>query len=78
MRTPQRVGRAGLPERVTIWEVGARDGLQNESATVPLEVKLEFLDRLAGAGPCGWWRRPASCTPGGCRSSPTPTSCWPG
>ncbi|MCP2261447.1 hydroxymethylglutaryl-CoA lyase [Streptoalloteichus tenebrarius] len=50
MRTPQRVGRAGLPERVTIWEVGARDGLQNESATVPLEVKLEFLDRLAGAG----------------------------
>src|SRR5690606_35036537 len=40
----------GLPDRVTIWEVGPRDGLQNESATVPVEVKLEFLDRLASAG----------------------------
>ena len=40
----------GLPDRVTIWEVGARDGLQNEQALVPVEVKLEFLDRLAGAG----------------------------
>jgi len=35
---------------VTIWEVGPRDGLQNESAVVPVEVKLEFLDRLADAG----------------------------
>ncbi|SHH04366.1 hydroxymethylglutaryl-CoA lyase [Streptoalloteichus hindustanus] len=50
MRAPQRVGRAGLPERVTIWEVGARDGLQNEGTVVPLAVKLEFLDRLAAAG----------------------------
>jgi hydroxymethylglutaryl-CoA lyase len=35
---------------VEIWEVGPRDGLQNEDAVVPVEVKLEFLDRLAGAG----------------------------
>jgi hydroxymethylglutaryl-CoA lyase len=35
---------------VTVWEVGARDGLQNEQSVVPVEVKLEFLDRLAGAG----------------------------
>ncbi|MGH3696582.1 MAG: hydroxymethylglutaryl-CoA lyase [Pseudonocardiaceae bacterium] len=40
----------GLPARVTIWEVGARDGLQNEQAVVPLEVKAQFLDRLAAAG----------------------------
>src|SRR5690606_25250203 len=40
----------GLPERVTIYEVGARDGLQNESAVVPVEVKAEFLHRLAAAG----------------------------
>jgi len=40
----------GLPERVTIWEVGARDGLQNEPAVVDTAVKAEFLDRLAGAG----------------------------
>jgi hydroxymethylglutaryl-CoA lyase len=39
-----------MPERVTIWEVGARDGLQNEQAIVPVEVKIEFLDRLADAG----------------------------
>ncbi|OLR90466.1 hydroxymethylglutaryl-CoA lyase [Actinokineospora bangkokensis] len=45
------VARSGdLPDRVTIWEVGARDGLQNESTTVPVGVKLEFLDRLAAAG----------------------------
>jgi len=47
---PTRVPAEGLPERVTIWEVGARDGLQNEDTVVPVEVKLEFLDRLAGAG----------------------------
>jgi hydroxymethylglutaryl-CoA lyase len=41
---------AGLPERVRIWEVGARDGLQNERAVVPVEVKVEFLARLAEAG----------------------------
>ncbi|MGI5202533.1 hydroxymethylglutaryl-CoA lyase [Spirillospora sp. CA-108201] len=40
----------GLPERVTIYEVGPRDGLQNEKAVVPAEVKAEFVTRLAGAG----------------------------
>lgn len=47
---PDVVGSASLPSRVTIWEVGARDGLQNESVVVPVAVKLEFLDRLAAAG----------------------------
>ncbi|WP_326568355.1 hydroxymethylglutaryl-CoA lyase [Amycolatopsis rhabdoformis] len=47
---PERVPAEGLPARVTIWEVGPRDGLQNEKSVVPVEVKLEFLDRLAGAG----------------------------
>ncbi|MBO0841363.1 MAG: hydroxymethylglutaryl-CoA lyase [Sciscionella sp.] len=41
---------AALPAEVTIWEVGARDGLQNESSIVDVEVKLEFLRRLANAG----------------------------
>ena len=40
----------GLPERVEIYEVGPRDGLQNESAVVPVEVKAEFVRRLAAAG----------------------------
>jgi hydroxymethylglutaryl-CoA lyase len=47
---PTRVPAPGLPDRVSIWEVGPRDGLQNEDAIVPVEVKLEFLDRLADAG----------------------------
>ncbi len=45
-----RVELDGLPERVTIWEVGPRDGLQNEKSIVPVEVKAEFIDRLAAAG----------------------------
>ncbi|WP_026424575.1 hydroxymethylglutaryl-CoA lyase [Actinokineospora inagensis] len=47
---PATVSANGLPPRVTIWEVGARDGLQNESTVVPVAVKLEFLARLADAG----------------------------
>ena len=41
---------AGLPDRVTVYEVGARDGLQNERTVVPVEVKAEFVRRLAAAG----------------------------
>ncbi|OEJ35660.1 hydroxymethylglutaryl-CoA lyase [Streptomyces subrutilus] len=40
----------GLPARVRIHEVGARDGLQNEKTAVPTEVKAEFIHRLAAAG----------------------------
>ncbi|KOX37264.1 MULTISPECIES: hydroxymethylglutaryl-CoA lyase [unclassified Streptomyces] len=40
----------GLPARVRIHEVGARDGLQNEKTAVPTEVKAEFVRRLAAAG----------------------------
>ncbi|WP_031509550.1 hydroxymethylglutaryl-CoA lyase [Streptomyces megasporus] len=40
----------GLPARVRVHEVGPRDGLQNESAVVPVEVKAEFIRRLADAG----------------------------
>jgi hydroxymethylglutaryl-CoA lyase len=35
---------------VTIVEVGARDGLQNESQPVSLDVKLALIERLADAG----------------------------
>ena len=40
----------GLPESVEVYEVGPRDGLQNESAIVAPEVKAEFIRRLAAAG----------------------------
>ena len=39
-----------LPERVTLVEVGPRDGLQNEPGLVPAEVKVELIERLADAG----------------------------
>ncbi|MFY0409220.1 hydroxymethylglutaryl-CoA lyase [Solicola sp. PLA-1-18] len=47
---PAVVRDPALPERVTIYEVGARDGLQNESALVPTDVKAEFVHRLVAAG----------------------------
>ena len=50
MRTPQRFAADDLPTTVTIYEVGPRDGLQNEPVTVPVEVKAEFIRRLSAAG----------------------------
>ncbi len=47
---PMTVPQEGLPARVRVHEVGARDGLQNEKAVVPTEVKAEFVRRLAAAG----------------------------
>lgn len=40
----------GMPDRITIYEVGPRDGLQNEKTVVPVEVKAEFVRRLLAAG----------------------------
>jgi hydroxymethylglutaryl-CoA lyase len=37
-------------ERVRIYEVGPRDGLQNESTPIPLATKLRYLELLADAG----------------------------
>ncbi|WP_052183867.1 hydroxymethylglutaryl-CoA lyase [Streptomyces sp. 303MFCol5.2] len=50
MTLPMAVPAEGLPARVRIHEVGPRDGLQNEKATVPTAVKAEFVHRLADAG----------------------------
>jgi len=50
MRAPVRVSRDDLPARVTIWEVGARDGLQNEPTVVDTATKVELVDRLSAAG----------------------------
>lgn len=38
------------PRTAKIVEVGARDGLQNESAEVPAAIKIELIERLAAAG----------------------------
>ncbi len=50
MALPMVQPEAGLPAQVTIYEVGPRDGLQNESAIVPVEAKAEFVGRLLAAG----------------------------
>ena len=50
MRRPQVEPAADLPGTVTIYEVGPRDGLQNEAGVVPTAVKAQFVRRLAAAG----------------------------
>ena len=49
-RRPQVVRDPALPERVTVYEVGPRDGLQNEKAVVPTAVKVDLVERLLDAG----------------------------
>lgn len=39
-----------LPDRVQIYEVGPRDGLQNEKAFVPSEDKIRLIEALTAAG----------------------------
>ena len=39
-----------VPDRVSVYEVSPRDGLQNERATVPLRGKLRLIEALAAAG----------------------------
>ena len=41
------------PRSVRIVEVGPRDGLQNEAAPIPTDVKVRFVDLLTDAG-FGW------------------------
>ena len=50
MNLPQVVPDPAMPQRVTIYEVGPRDGLQNEQGVVSTEVKAQFVRRLVGAG----------------------------
>ncbi|MGD2172327.1 MAG: hydroxymethylglutaryl-CoA lyase [Gammaproteobacteria bacterium] len=39
-----------FPAAVKIVEVGPRDGLQNESVTVPADIKVRLIEMLADAG----------------------------
>lgn len=40
----------GMPRRVSVVEVGPRDGLQNEAEPIATAAKLELIDRLGAAG----------------------------
>ena len=41
---------ADLPDRVSVYEVGPRDGLQNEPAAVGTVLKLRLIEALIKAG----------------------------
>ena len=62
-------------QRVQIVEVGPRDGLQNEPATIAVAEKVAFVNRLAAAGhsmiEVGGVRQPAC----GCRRWPARPTC---
>ena len=42
--------RSGLPKAVTVYEVGPRDGLQNESIVLPTALKAQLIRHLVEAG----------------------------
>jgi len=42
--------RPALPQRVTVYEVGPRDGLQNEPEALSVEDRAQFVDLLTEAG----------------------------
>lgn len=50
MRLPQVEPLPRVTPEITIYEVGPRDGLQNESRILPVEVKAEFISRLVACG----------------------------
>ncbi len=37
-------------KKIKIVEVGPRDGLQNEEAKLPLDVRIELINRLSDSG----------------------------
>jgi hydroxymethylglutaryl-CoA lyase len=41
---------AAFPSRVTMCEVGPRDGLQNEQTSVPAAAKIRYIEMLVDAG----------------------------
>ena len=41
---------SSLPREIEIFEVGPRDGLQNEREFIPTETKIEYVNKLTQAG----------------------------
>ncbi len=50
VRDPLPAALPGLPSHVEIYEVGPRDGLQNEATVLGVELKVEFIRRLIASG----------------------------
>ncbi len=49
-RHDESIRRPDYPSRVSVYEVGPRDGLQNEKETVPTAAKIQFIEKLADSG----------------------------
>ncbi len=39
-----------LPAKVSVYEVGPRDGLQNEAAKLPVEARVQLIEALVASG----------------------------
>ena len=50
MSAPSETPMTEMTDRVRIYEVGPRDGLQNEAVPVPTATKARFIELLAAAG----------------------------
>lgn len=44
------IRRPALPDRANVYEVGPRDGLQNEPETLSVDARVEFVDLLTESG----------------------------
>lgn len=47
---PMEMPSVDMPDTVTIYEVGPRDGLQNESKVIPTDIKAKFVEHLIRSG----------------------------
>ena len=70
-----RPGVSPGPRRVTVVEVGPRDGLQNESRRAQRRRPGGLLRRARWRRACRWSRSGPSCRRSGCRRWPAPTRC---
>jgi hydroxymethylglutaryl-CoA lyase len=50
MSKPEGNGFSSYPKNIEIFEVGPRDGLQNERVFIPTEKKIEYVNKLTNAG----------------------------
>ena len=41
------MGKVLIPKKINIYEVGPRDGLQNEKHIIPIQIKTEFVNKLS-------------------------------
>jgi hypothetical protein len=47
---PRKLSSSSKDNFVSIFEVGPRDGLQNEKIQVPTSIKVDFINRLSRTG----------------------------